>query len=250
MNGHRNQFHLVASILAAFLLAWGCSSSSPYPQMDAEEVFAEAEALYEAEEWSDAVEALEHFTGRFPIHEKQADARWMLANAYFERGDYIQAATEFDGFAVSHREDPRAPEAALMTCRSYAGLAPIPQRDQEYTERARDRCDFVARDYPGTDVAERALEVRDEMLEILAEKDFVAGEQYKDLGAYDSAIIYFEEVVENYPETSWAPRALLAKYESYREIGYEREAQETRERLLAEFPDSAEAERIQETVDG
>ena len=105
MNGHRNQFHLVASILAAFLLAWGCSSSSPYPQMDAEEVFAEAEALYEAEEWSDAVEALEHFTGRFPIHEKQADARWMLANAYFERGDYIQAATEFDGFAVITSHD-------------------------------------------------------------------------------------------------------------------------------------------------
>ena len=137
-----------------------------------------------------------------------------------------------------------------MSCRSYAELAPIPERDQEYTQRARDRCDFVARDYPGTDAAEEALEVRDEMVELLAEKDFLAGEQYKDLSAYDSAIIYFEEVVENFPETSWAPRALLAKYESYREIGYDREAEETRERLLADFPDSPEAEEIQGTADG
>ena len=218
--------------------------------MEPEEVFSEGEALAEAEEWGDAVEALEYFTTRYPIHARQPDARWLLAHAYFEEEDFIQAATEFDGFATSYMDDPRAPEAALMTCRSYAELAPIPERDQQYTRRARDRCDFVSRDYPGTDVAEEALEVRDEMVELLAEKDFQAAEQYKDRGAYDSAIIYFEEILERFPDTSWAPRALLAKYESYREIGYEREAEEARERLLAEFPDSPEAAELEETVDG
>lgn len=241
---------MAVAALPALLLAAACSSSPPYEGMSGEEIFREGEALYEAEEWDDAVDALEHFTSRFPVHERHPDARWLLAHAYFEREDYVQAATEFDSFASAHMGDARAPEAALKACRSYAELAPIPQRDQHYTHRARDYCDFVARDHPGSEVAQQALEVRDEMVEILAEKDFKAGEQYKDRGAYDSAIIYFEEVLEHYPDTSWAPRALLAKYESYREIGYDREAEEARQQLLAEFPDSPEAQEVEERADG
>lgn len=236
--------------LPLVLVLAACASSSPYEGMTSNELLGYAERMYEEEDWDDAVEALELFVSRYPVHDRLGDARWMLAHALQENEEYLQAAAEFDRFVGTFPQDPRVPEAALEVCRSYAALAPIPPRDQRYTRQARDRCQLVARDFPGTEVEEQALAVRDEMMDRLAEKDFRAGEQYQRFGAHDSALIYFEEVLDRFPDSRWAPKALVAKYESYRAIGYDEEAEEARDRLLAEFPDSPEAGQFAERADG
>src|SRR2546422_11762199 len=45
--------------------------------------------------------------------------------------------------------------------------------------------------------------------------------------AYDSAIIYFKDVIANYSESRWTVPALLRLVDSYRAIGYADERRET-----------------------
>ena len=58
---------------------------------------------------------------------------------------------------------------------------------------------------------------------------------------WDPAIKYFDFVANLYPETSFAPRALLGLYYSQQAIGYDDLADEARERLLNQYPDSEAA---------
>ena len=78
----------------------------------------------------------------------------------------------------------------------------------------------------------------------LARSLYVAAEFYFDRDMYDSAIIYLEDIFNNYGRTSVAPRAVKLLIEANREIGYEDEARTWRERLLSNYPDSPQAEEV------
>jgi outer membrane protein assembly factor BamD len=54
--------------------------------------------------------------------------------------------------------------------------------------------------------------------------------------AYDSAIIYFKDVIATYPGTSSVPDALMRLVDSYRVIGYGDELKETCGHLRRYFP--------------
>jgi TolA-binding protein len=86
--------------------------------------------------------------------------------------------------------------------------------------------------------------LRHEMLEKLAEKDFLRAGFYYRRNLIDSALLYFRLVADEYPETSWAPQALLKIYEGNLRIGYDTEADDARTELLDEYPDSPEAQSL------
>ena len=56
----------------------------------------------------------------------------------------------------------------------------------------------------------------------------------------------FQDVLENFPQTRFAPMAIFSLIDAYDRLGYVEEAQAQRDRLLQQFPDSAEARQLQE----
>ena len=72
----------------------------------------------------------------------------------------------------------------------------------------------------------------------LAKQDYDTGIHYLKRNLWDSALLYFETVATNFPETEWAPWALYQMIETFGRIGYERDAATTRELLLDAYPDS------------
>jgi outer membrane protein assembly factor BamD (BamD/ComL family) len=82
------------------------------------------------------------------------------------------------------------------------------------------------------------------MREKLAYKAYLNGMFYLRRQAYDAAIIYFNDAANGYPDTKWAPAALARVVEAYGRIGYRDEAEETRQRLLRDFPQSPEAQTL------
>ena len=56
--------------------------------------------------------------------------------------------------------------------------------------------------------------------------------------------MYYEKVLAGYPASAAAPKALLGMFRAYDEIGWDEEAQQARERLLREYPDSEEAKLL------
>ena len=230
--------------MLAVLAAAACRSAPPYQGMDAQELYAHALQAYEDENWNESMRALERLLITYPAFPQRVEARLYLARSYYQRGEFITAESEFRRIVNTAPGHQLAPASSLGMCESLAGLSPKAERDQAYTEQALRACEATANDYAGTSEAGRAREIRLEMMEKLAEKNYINGEFYYRRNLIDSAIIYYDVVWQEYPETSWAPEALLRIYEANTRIGYDTEADEARDRLLTNYPDSRAAQAL------
>lgn len=230
------------------LVAGACASTPRFAGMTGQEIYDRALAYLEAEEWDHAISGFETLLFAYPTFDEAARARYNLARAFYGKEQYLSAVSEYERVVTRYPSHEVAPEAALGICRAHVELSPIVQRDQEYTHRALRSCGAVGDEFPGTDAARRATALRDSMLHKLAEKEYQRGDYYFSRSLYDSALIFLADVLERYPDTPAAPKALLRMYEAYREIGYSEEAEETRQRLLEEYPDSEAARQLQQTT--
>lgn len=224
--------------------AVACASSSKYQGLDAAGVYRLAQEEMADEDYGDAAETLDRLLLVYPNFEEGGEANFLLASAYYLDEQYITAASEYTRFLDRYPGHPRAPEAALGICRSYSALSPISQRDQTFTDQALAVCRNVVADYPTLPVAEEAARLANDMRGKLARKIYENGDFYLRRGLNDSAIIYFEDVVNNFPETEFAPQALLGIIQAYQSIGYEDEVQQARDRLLTDYPDSEAARSL------
>jgi outer membrane protein assembly factor BamD len=232
-------------ILLLVLAVAACGGRHQMPAQLAPDVqFQRGMEAYEAGRFGRAIEFLQPFSLSGIGDPRLPDGLYALARSYFERREYVAAATEYLRLATEFPNHPRALEGRLGACEAYSRLAPGPQLDQEFTLSALTHCASLAGAFPGTPEAERAQELMVEARHRLAEKAYQTGLFYFRRRAYDASVIYFQEAANQYPETTIAPAALLRMHEAYSRIGYVEEAQEIRERLLREYPDSSEAQEL------
>lgn len=231
-----------AVVVIALLTLAGCGpKETPLAQLEPDALWTRADTEFRAEEWDDAQAAFQAFVFNYPTHPRIQEARYMLALSYYEGEEYVTAAQEFARLADDYPQGPWADDSRYRTCLSYRELSPKPQLDQEYTRGAIDHCTSLVTFYPESDFVPEARTIVDDMRTKLARKVLESGDYYFRRNAFDSAIIYYEDVLEQYPNTSVAPQALLKIVRAYERIGYDEEAEEARQRLLRAYPGSAEA---------
>lgn len=235
------------ALLAAYALVAGlsaCGGGNRYQGMEADQIFRIASTEFEEESYGNAIDALDRLLVSHGDWERVPEARLMLGEAYFEDGDYLTARSEFGRFLDRYAGHPRSAEAALGICKSLAALAPKPQRDQGYTQEAMTSCRNVVVDFGGREEAAQAALISNQLRQTLAEKEYLTGDFYYRRNLFDSAIKYYEFVINLYPESDVAPNALLGVYRANLMIGYEDLAEEARQRLLLEYPDSDAASEV------
>jgi outer membrane protein assembly factor BamD len=233
----------VVAFLLGILLG-GCASTSPYQGLNADQLFELGAQRFQDEEWGKAAEAFERLIFAEPAYSRVVEARMFMARAYYNRGDYITSVAEFTRILDRHPGHPLAPEASLGVCKSYAAQSPHVQRDQSATLYAWNSCVNTVSDFRNHPVAEEAAVLRDEMEAKLAEKIFLAGDFYFRRKLYHSGIIFFNDLLRQYPRSDWAARGLLRLYQSYAAMEWDIEAEEVKGRLLREFPDSDAAKEV------
>jgi len=183
---------------------------------------------------------LQRLTFEFGRSEPQlAQVRYYLAECYFQTGDRVQAAVEFRKVADEFATSEYAPLALLRAGDSNLRLWRRAELDPTYGEAALALYQELAGRYPETDAAARARPHVRRLENQFAEKTYKNGLFYLKRRAYDSAIIYFKDVIANFPHAQRAPDALLRLVDSYRAIGYTQEVQETCEHLRRFYPQAA-----------
>jgi len=212
--------------------------------MDADQLFEMGAAKYLEEDWNESVDIFERVITLDPTFDRLVEARMYLAQAYYNRGDYITAVSEFNRIMDRHPGHTLAPEASLGMCKSYVAQAPHVQRDQTYTAQAWTACQNTVSDFRGHPVAEEATVLREQMFERLAEKAYAIGDFYLRRKVYQPAILYFNDLLDQFPNSEWVDDALLGLYKAYVASAWDREAEEIRTRILRDFPDSEAAREI------
>jgi outer membrane protein assembly factor BamD len=231
------------ALSAAVLTA--CGSRGPnLAQMSPADLWERGIEEYNRGRWSDAIEIFDRFATVGGADPRVHQARYYAAEAHFRRGEFITAASRFASLAGDLGRAELAAEARFMACRSYERLAPRPPLDQEYTQAAIEHCQALVDYFPTSVRVEEAQVIVDDMWHRLAAKVFQNGEWYQRRRAFDSAVIYYEDVVELYPRTRYAPRALARIVEIYETLDWDEEADEARSRLRRNYPDSPEAQAM------
>lgn len=232
------------ALLALLLALLGCPKGLPQ-EATPDQLYSIGRERFDKRDWDEAIEALQRFLYQDPGHRMADSAQYLIGEAYFNKKQYLTAATEFLRLAQNRPAGPLADDSRYRACESYYNLSPRPELDQEYTDEAIGQCRSVGLLYPGSPYAGEATQRVRELNDKLARKYYLNAVFYYKRRAYDSAIVYLEYVLETYRGTSVEPEALLTLYETYRELGYLREAEQTRERLLREYPDSPQARKLE-----
>ncbi len=171
-----------------------------------------------------------------PTQPEMAEAQFFAAECYFQTGDRVQAAHDFRQVADQYPTSAYAPLALLRAGDANLRLWRRPELDPSYGETALAVYQELAGRYPGTDAASRAQAHVLQLRDWFAEKTYKNGMFYFRRRAYDSAIIYFKDVIASYPGTAPVPAALMRLVDSYRAIGYAEELKEACGSLRRFYP--------------
>lgn len=240
MTDHRPIRRAAFALLAAAALG-GCALFRTPPPPTVDTAYATGMEAYQAGRYRRAAEFLGQFVAASGADPRLKGALMALGRSHLETREYVTAASDFLRVATEFPSDPEAREARYGLCQAYHALAPRPQLDPEYTSAAITYCESFASIYPGSPEAQQALAWVTELRGRLAEKQYQNGFFYFRRGLYDASVVYFNDVLTNFPDTPAAPRALLRLVEGYGRMGYREEEAAARQRLLRDFPQSPEA---------
>lgn len=229
---------LVLCLLAA---AVGCSPIPELGETTAEDAYQVGAAAAERGDYLLAIEAFKRVTATAPLHEMADDALMGLADAHRAMSDYAQAESEYRQLVSDYPRSPLVPEAEYKLGLTYYEQALPAELDQSMTNQAISQFERFLTAYPESDFVGAARDKIAELRGRLAQKSYEAADLYFSLGDPRAARVYLEAVVREYPDTRWAPAALLDMARSYADEGSKALAANAYQRLMDLYPDSNEA---------
>jgi outer membrane protein assembly factor BamD len=172
-------------------------------------------ALFEEEKYDDAAYGFDLVTrmGRGTNFSK--DAQFFLAESYFFDRQYILAASEYERFISYYPQDGKREQVEYKLALCFYEQSPRYRLDQTPTRRAIQLFRLFNNKYPDSELVVESAQKIDELRNKLARKSFEAGEFYLRTSRYVAASIYFDQVVDQYPESKWAEQSLLKQIETY-----------------------------------
>lgn len=128
---------------------------------------------------------------------------------YFFLGETKRAAKNYGGARLEYEEVvERYPRSELrekaLYLMGYCNFldAPIIERDDRLIRLAQKRLSTFVNQYPESIYKDSANIILDTIYERLVTKDVLNAEYYEIVDKYESAIIYYENILQSYPETS------------------------------------------------
>jgi outer membrane protein assembly factor BamD len=211
--------------------------------------FTNNEALYvagvrefEKKHWGNAIAAFEKLSNDLPARDTLLPRSfWFLAQAHSRQDEHLLAAQSYTRLFEAFVDDTLSDDAAFEAAQSYRRLWRKPSLDPTYGELALSAYNtflgLYAENSPHAEAARRGI---GELEQWFATKDYETGMFYFRRKAFDSANIYFQNIVERWPHVPRARDALLRLAESYRSIRYRENFAETCAKLRETYAGDAE----------
>jgi outer membrane protein assembly factor BamD len=235
-----------AVLLVLVVLACGGSKSG---QMSSDASYDKARQLFEKHKWEKSALEFESFIFGHPGAASVDSAQYFLAMCRFEQKDYIIAADEFLRFRRRYPTSDLVDETDFLRCKALIKISPEnPSLDQERTQIAIIELNLFKDRHPLSPHIVAADSLLGVSFHRLSQRDFRAGKLYHRLGRHDAARIYFQEVLDNYPESPLVTECLYYIADGYRKLDSLDQAIEYYEKLVYLFPDHELTEKASKRV--
>lgn len=134
-------------------------------------------------------------------------AQYQLGLAYYKAGQYDESIEAFQELVDQYPQSELAKDARLQMAEASYAQSKIEMRDQSALDAAARQADRYLKRYPGSDDAEKAAKIRQEVDEKNAEKNYRIGFYYEKQNRLESALIYYRDTSKRYPNTAWGEKA-------------------------------------------
>jgi outer membrane protein assembly factor BamD len=217
-------------ILLALLLAAPLACKPPFdPKIytSADKLYQAAMAEYKAGRYDNAAKAFEKLTLDLPARDPRLPlAFYYLAQSHSKNGEELLAAATYNRLIDAFPQDTLVDDALFLSGRAYEREWRHPELDATYGRSAITAYESLIASYPDSPFAKRAQGELTKLDEWLAEKDYTTGYLYLKRKAFDSAILYFKDVIRQHPNAKKAKDAYLRLLESYKAIKYTEDARD------------------------
>jgi outer membrane protein assembly factor BamD len=203
-----------------------------------------ATAEYKAGRYDNAAKAFEKLTLDLSARDPRLPLSfYYLAQSQTRNGEHLLAAATYNRLVDAFPQDSLVDDALFLSGREYQREWRKPQLDATYGTSAVTAFQSLLASYPDSPYAARAKNELARLDEWFAEKDYDTGYLYLKRKAFDSAIIYFKDVIRLHPTAPKARDAYLRLLESYRAIRYTEDAKETCDAMRKAYPNDREVKR-------
>jgi outer membrane protein assembly factor BamD len=228
------------SLLLALLFMAPLACKAPFNPKNfptADKLYAVALAEYKARRYDNAAKAFEQLTLDLSARDPRLPLTYYyLAQSQARNGENLLAAGTYNRLIDAFPQDSLVDDAFYLSGRAYEHEWRRPQLDPSYGKNAQTAFESLLASFPDSPFAPLAKKELDKLDEWFAEKDYDTGYLYLKRKAYDSAIIYFRDVIRLHPNARKTRDAYLRLLEAYRAIRYTEDARELCDAMRKAYP--------------
>jgi outer membrane protein assembly factor BamD len=219
----------------------GCSSGEKLDSNTAEGSFKIAEGYVKDERYEEAIAQFNTVKNKFPYSVLATEAKLRIADVQFKREDYVEAQTAYQTFKEMHPSHAKIDYATYQLGLSlYHQLPPTIDRDLSIADKALLYLDEVVTSYPNSPFVKPAQEHKNKILRMLAEKELYIADFYFIRDKFDSALVRYAGLLNSYPNSEFAPKALRGAAISAHRLKDTAKAQAFLNELASRFANSKE----------
>lgn len=203
----------IAVLISVPLIFSSCGSSkgSGIITDDPEKAYFIAKSHYDKQNYLESIDDFNLIKLRFSGSSIIDKAAYYLGMSYYKREEFILAVYEFENLLKSYPASTFTEDSRYMLAMCYYNLSPRYNLDQTYTRYAISEFQNFIELYPKSRNAGEAEKKLNELKNKLAYKILKSAELYYKMDNYKSAIIYYDNLLEEFFDTDYADDALYGK---------------------------------------
>lgn len=228
------------SISVLFLLSCNNSFNKVLKSKDFDYKLQMADKYYGEKKYNKAQQLYVELFSVFKGTDKFEDLYYKYAYCSYYLKDYLNAENLFKDFLGVFPNSTKSEEIAYMQAYSYYRQSPKVELDQANTLKARDMMLTFMNNYPNSGRLKDAQEIVNLCRKKQEKKDFISAKLYYNIGQYQAAGIYYNNLVNDYPDSQSGDEYLYMALKSNFEFASESIAdkqQERFEKVVAEYFD-------------
>lgn len=205
--GKRTSTRMLGILLLAAALA---SCGGPYSARTVnvpDEKLRVADDFYSRKKFTQAGMEYKDFLAVFAGDERSDYAQYMLAESYRGAKEYALASVEYRILIADFGYSEYIDDAFFLEGLCAFEMTQRAERDQSQAHDALMRIERFLDIFPNSPRKEEALQVREQIHDILGKKEYQSAKLYFKRDHYRAAEIYYRKVVNEYPATEWAGKS-------------------------------------------
>ena len=205
--------YFIAFIICIFFTVSFCKKNTQDEDWDA--IFNKAKYFFEKQKYSRSKEKFNYIISENPGTSYSLESHYYLAKCLFQLKSFDEAIVEFEQYLGLSNDDKLIEETRYNICRCYYQLTLNFERDQSNTLDCIEQAQYFLEDYKGSDFSEEISSMISELRNRIAMKDLSTANLYLKMEEFESAIIYYNIVINEFYDSNVSDYAKIGIVKSY-----------------------------------